>query len=73
MTLHMAAIDGVLAVKNGPPGMWRGLSSPAHVSSHASLPALAVVLATAFLAWALLRGRERQTLRTEVHTGKRVD
>lgn len=71
--LHAAAIDGVLAVKNGPPGMWRGLSSPAHISPHASLPAFAVVLATAFLAWALLRGRELATLRTEVRTDKRVD
>ena len=61
MALHTAAIDVVLAVKNGPPGMWRAMGSPEHISPRDSWLELALLMIAAIVAWSLLRGRGRPT------------
>jgi hypothetical protein len=61
MTLHVA-IGAVLAVKNGPPGMWRAWSSPAHLSVATTWLLLVLLAMVALAAWSLWRapGRRRR-------------
>ena len=59
MTLHAAVIGTLLAVKNGPPGMWRAWSSPAHLSAPTTWFLLFLVAMVTLAAWALWRAPGR--------------
>ena len=63
----------VPAVKNGPPGMWRALSSPAHLSPHSTWLLLALAAAVALVAWALSRALHRRVHHTGVTTAQVID
>jgi hypothetical protein len=62
--LLLVTRDLVPAVKNGPPGMWRALSSPAHLAPHSTWLLLALAAAVALVAWALSRALRRRVHRT---------
>ncbi len=53
MILPLVTHDVVLAVKNGPAGMWRAYGSPAHLSPHSTWLLLALAAAVTFVVWAL--------------------
>ena len=59
MSLSPAVSALVTAVKNGPPGMWRALSSPAHLAPHDTWLVLAAAAAVGVGAWALSRALRR--------------
>jgi len=62
MTLHAVASGAALAVKNGPPGMWRAWSSPPHLSVATTWLLLGLVAAIAIAAWTLWRDAGRRRL-----------
>jgi len=59
MTLH-PAIGAALAVKNGPPGMWRAWSSPAHLSAATTWFLLFLIVMVTLAAWGLWRAPGRR-------------
>jgi hypothetical protein len=64
VVLPLVTHDVVLAVKNGPAGMWRAWSSPAHLSPHSTWLLLALTAAVTFVVWALSRALRRGAHRT---------
>ena len=52
-----------LAVKNGPAGMWRALSSPAHIAPYGPLPWWLWPIAVALVALAVAYGRRGRAAR----------